>query len=206
MAEKQFYNSYILFTCIFITAINVSNASEDWLNHGGNILNRAYADSETKISPQTATTLSLGRRFYAGKDISATPAIYNDTVYFSSWNGNMYAVKASDGSLVSQKNLQELTGLNTTILHSNVSTIVSRATPTIADDKLIVGIRGPAVVIAMERATGNLIRSTRLEDYFSNIITISDTNYNGGADGALVVSVQKSGFAWALYRDNGSLI
>ncbi|KAG9159780.1 hypothetical protein Leryth_007787 [Lithospermum erythrorhizon] len=153
-------------------------ASEDWLNHGGKILNRRYADGETKISPETASSLSLRWRFEAGRDISATPAIYDGTVYFPSWKGNIYAVKSSDGCLVWQKNVQELTGLSVTVLPANVSTIVSRETPTIADDKLIIGICGPAVVIAVDRATGNLIWSARLDDHFASIVTMSGTYHN----------------------------
>ncbi|KAL5806600.1 hypothetical protein ACOSQ4_029333 [Xanthoceras sorbifolium] len=71
-------------------------ARENWLNHGGDLYNRRYASKETKISPETVSKLTLKWEFYAGKDISATPAIFNGTLYFPSWNGEIYAVKASD--------------------------------------------------------------------------------------------------------------
>lgn len=45
-------------------------------------------------------------------------------------HGNIYAVKAADGSLVWEKNLQALTGLIATISFTN-GTVVSRSTPTI---------------------------------------------------------------------------
>ena len=106
--------------------------------------NRRYANKETKISPTTVSKLSLKWKFYAGKDITATPAIFNGTLYFPSWNGYIYAIKESDGSLVWEKNLQELTGLNATGFVPKVNWTVSRSTPTIADDLLIIGIYGPA--------------------------------------------------------------
>ncbi|CAI9752693.1 unnamed protein product [Fraxinus pennsylvanica] len=101
----------------------------DWLNHGGNIYNRRYAEGETKISPSTAPKLRLKWEFYAGDDVSATPAIYKGIVYFPSWNGYLYAVKASDGSLVWKKNLQKLTGLKSTlptILNITSAALLSR--------------------------------------------------------------------------------
>lgn len=154
----------------------------DWLNHGGNKYNRRYAEGETKISPSTAPKLRLKWEFYAGDDVSATPAIYKGTVYFPSWNGYLYAVKASDGSLVWKKNLQKLTGLKSTlptILNLTSVALLSRATPSIADDDmLIVGIYGPAYVIAVERATGKIIWKKKVDSHPYAVITMSGTYYN----------------------------
>ncbi|CAA2955112.1 Hypothetical predicted protein [Olea europaea subsp. europaea] len=156
----------------------------DWLNHGGNKYNRRYAEGETKISPSTAPKLRLKWEFYAGDDVSATPAIYKGTVYFPSWNGYLYAVKASDGSLVWKKNLQKLTGLKSTlptILNLTSVALLSRATPSIADDDmLIVGIYGPAYVIAVERATGKIIWKKKVDSHPYAVITMSGTYYNKG--------------------------
>ena len=141
--------------------------------------NRRHVSSETKISPETVSKLSLKWEFYAGQDITATPAIFNGTLYFPSWNGYLYAVKAADGSLVWKQNLQTLTGLNGTGLIVNVNWTVSRSTPTMADDMLIVGIYGPAVVIAVEQATGRLVWSTRLDSNPTGIVTMSGTFHKG---------------------------
>ncbi|KAK1563323.1 hypothetical protein Q3G72_026002 [Acer saccharum] len=125
---------------------------------GDYLFNRRHASKETKISPKTVSKLSLKWEFYAGKDVSATPSIFNGTLYFPSWNGQIYAVKASDGSLVWKKNLQNLTGFSPTSgLVANVNWIVSRATPTIVvddhhdHDLLIIGVYGPAFVVAVKR-------------------------------------------------------
>ncbi|KAL5808805.1 hypothetical protein ACOSQ3_029496 [Xanthoceras sorbifolium] len=159
-------------------------ATENWLNHGGDLYNRRYASKETKISPETVSKLSLKWEFHAGKDISATPAIFNGTLYFPSWNGEIYAVKASDGSLVWKKNVHNLTGLSPRAgLVANVNWTVSRATPTIVGDAdhdlLIVGIYGPAFVIAVKRSTGELVWSTQLDQNPSAVITMSGTYYKG---------------------------
>ena len=78
----------------------------------------------------------------------------------------------SNGSLVWEKNLQELTGLNATGFVPMVNWTVSRATPTTAGDFLIIGIYGPAVVIAVERSTGKLVWSTQLDNHATGIIIV----------------------------------
>lgn len=142
--------------------------------------NRRYAKKETKISPETASKLRLKWKFYAGKDITATPAIFKGTLYFPSWNGYLYAVSESEGSLVWKVNLQNLTGLKPTGFVVNVNWTVSRATPTVAgDDLLIVSIYGPAVVIAVKRLTGELVWSTQLSSNVAGVITMSGTYDKG---------------------------
>ncbi|KAK7394520.1 hypothetical protein VNO78_15049 [Psophocarpus tetragonolobus] len=151
--------------------------SQDWLNHGGDLFNRRYASKEYKISPKTAPNLRLKWKFFAGKDITATPAIYDGTLYFPSWNGNIYAVKEEDGSIVWQQNMQNLTGLNATGRIRNVNWTVSRATPTVVGDLLILGIYGPAAVVAVKRANGELVWKTTLDYHPAAIITMSGTYY-----------------------------
>ena len=78
-----------------------------------------------------------------------------------------------------KKKLQQLTGLNATGFVPNVNWTVSRSTPTVAGDQLIIGIYGPAVVIAVERSTGKLVWSTQLDGHASGLITMSGTYYEG---------------------------
>ena len=94
--------------------------------------NRRYANKEVKISPATVSDLRLKWQFYAGGDISVTPAISDGTLYFPSWNGYLYAVKASDGTVIWKKDLRKLTGFNNTGFILSVNSTVSRSTPTIA--------------------------------------------------------------------------
>lgn len=154
-------------------------AAQDWVNHGGDLYNRRYANREKKISPATVSNLSLKWKFYAGGDITVTSAIVDGTLYFPSWNGYLYAVKASDGSLVWKKNVQKLTGFNNTGFILNVNSTVTRSTPTVAGDLLIVGIYGPAFVIAVKRSNGKLVWSTRLDNHTRAFITMSGTYYKG---------------------------
>ena len=119
-------------------------------------------------------------KFYAGKDITATPAIYGGALYFPSWNGYIYAVKEADGSLIWMKNLLMLTGLNATDgVVPNVNSTVSRSTPTVAGDLLIFGTYSPAAIIALKIKTGELVWKITLDDHPEALITMSGTYYNG---------------------------
>ncbi|KAL6135666.1 hypothetical protein ACLB2K_067893 [Fragaria x ananassa] len=152
----------------------------DWPNHGGDLYNRRYANTEKTISPATVSNLSVKWKFSVGGDITVTPAIADGILYFPSWNGYLYAVKQSDGSLVWKKNVQELTGFNNTGFILNVNSTVTRSTPTIAGDLLICGIYGPAFVIAVERSNGKLVWSTRVDNHTRVFVTMSGTYYKGG--------------------------
>lgn len=179
MAPAQGYFLVQHFCLIFLFFITTSSCSSDWLNHGGDIYNRRYAYGETKISPSTVSKLRLKWKFDTGKDITATPAIFKGTIYFPSWDGNIYAVKQSDGSLAWKQNLQEITGLKPAgfILSNNWT--VSRATPAIVDDDLLIfGIYAPAVVIAVKRETGELVWLTKLDSHPRGLITMSGTFHN----------------------------
>lgn len=144
-----------------------------WLNHGNDLTNRRNAVGEVKINPITVKNLRLKWRFIAGFDISATPAVANGVVYFPSWNGFLYAVRADNGVLIWKQNLGTLTGLPP--VGSTVNVTVSRSTPTVAGDILIVGVYGPAVVIAVRRLTGQLVWLSRLDPRPLAVITASGT-------------------------------
>lgn len=118
-------------------------------------------------------------KFEAERDITATPSVFKGRVYFPSWDGYLYALKQSDGSLIWKQNLQQLTGINSTGVIFNVNVTASRTTPTIADDLLIIGISGPAFVVAVKQSNGELVWSTQLDDNPTACITMSGTYHNG---------------------------
>ncbi|XP_047952856.1 polyvinylalcohol dehydrogenase-like isoform X2 [Salvia hispanica] len=160
--------------CLLQCDISLQNSlpAGNWANHGGDIFNNRYAEGEKKISPSTAAHLRLKWKFNAGHDITATPAICEGVVYFPSWDGHIFAVRQLDGSLVWKKNLQKLTALNSS------TALLARATPTVADDKLIFAIYGPAYVVAVCRATGELIWKQQLDKHPASVITMSGTYHN----------------------------
>ncbi|KAK2983148.1 hypothetical protein RJ640_007824 [Escallonia rubra] len=178
VTNSSSHGSLVFLVISLFLLIVVDNAVAEWYNHGGDLTNSRYAKGELLINPRTIQKLKLKWKFFTGKDISATPAIANGVVYFPAWNGFLYAVNAFNGALIWKQNLSALTGLPAAGNFVNVT--VARATPTVAGDLLIVGIYGPAVVIAVTRSTGNLVWTTQLEARNITVITASGTVYKGG--------------------------
>ncbi|XP_076907637.1 uncharacterized protein LOC143564161 [Bidens hawaiensis] len=186
---KAFWYMVRLFSAIWLTGMVLGLVGGElvgddfgevsmWLNHGGDIGNRRFASDEFIINPSTVHKLKLKWKFFTGRDISATPAVANGVVYFPSWNGFLYAVNAFTGALIWQQNIGQLTGLPATGVSVNVS--VSRATPVVADDLLIVGVYGPAVVFAVRRKSGQLVWLTTIDPRPLALITASGTVYSRG--------------------------
>ncbi|KAL3731719.1 hypothetical protein ACJRO7_028580 [Eucalyptus globulus] len=142
-----------------------------WLNRGGDLRNTRSAREEKLIGPSTVGNLRLRWKFF-------WPTWWcTAVVNFPSWNGNLYAMNASDGSLVWKQNLSELTGLRgTTIVNVTLSRL---STPMIAEKLLIVSICGPVVVIAVNQSNGRLVWSTQLDPHPRAVITTSRTAYLG---------------------------
>ncbi|KAG2707245.1 hypothetical protein I3760_05G139700 [Carya illinoinensis] len=166
-----------LFMIVLCSFTLVENTVAVWLNHGGDLRNRRYAYEEVLINPMKMSKMRLKWKFFAGKDISATPSVANGAVYFPSWNGYLYAVNAFNGALIWRQNLTELTGLRGTGIVVNVT--VSRSTPTIYGNLLIVGIYGPAVVVALDRSNGRRLWLTQLDSRPRSQITMSGTAHMG---------------------------
>ncbi|PON35428.1 PQQ-dependent membrane bound dehydrogenase, glucose/quinate/shikimate-related [Parasponia andersonii] len=160
--------------------------SQNLLNHGSSSSDfyniRRYSSNKeitTKISPDSVPNLRLKLQSYAEKDeTSAIPAFYNGTLYYPTWGGYIKAVNILGGSIIWKKSLKELAGLDNSTRFV-VDLTVSRTTPTIACDLLIVGIYGPAVVVAVNRSTGELVWSTQLSSNAASVITMSGTYYQG---------------------------
>lgn len=153
--------------------------TQQWINHGGDLYNSRHATHEQLINTTSVSKLKLKWRFVAGFDISATPALYNGVLYFPSWNGNLYAVNAKSGTLVWMKNLTEVTGILRGDHQRGENTTLARATPTIADNGLIVGLYGPSVVLAVDRCKGDLLWMKQVDNHPGGVITMSGTYYNG---------------------------
>lgn len=145
-----------------------------WNSAGGDRQNTRYQASETKISPSTVENLTPKWVLTTGGDVSATPAVDGQRVYVPDWAGNLYAVNRATGAVVWQRQLSDYTG---------IPGDKARATPALAEGKLVIGNQGPfgggGRVVAVNKDTGALIWSTQVESHFAAIITQSATIFNG---------------------------
>lgn len=143
--------------------------THQWLTGGQNLNNTRNADKENKISPETAANLVVKWAFTTAGDVSATPAVDGNSVFFPDWGGYLYRVDAETGALVWKKQISEFTGQ---------SFNRARATPAITGNKLIIGAQlgSPAIgahVLGINKLTGELLWKTKVDDHPASIITQS---------------------------------
>ncbi|KAJ7294995.1 hypothetical protein O6H91_Y219300 [Diphasiastrum complanatum] len=163
--------SFFICAIVLITVQHAASGDfREWLNHGGDISNTRFAKTEYQISTRTASHLQQTWTFDAGLMVTATPAIADGILYFPSWIGNIYAVNATSGALIWQQNLANLTG---------ITSALARASPAVYGQYLLIGLRGPAMILGLQRSDGSLIWKTLLDPHPMGIITMSGTPFKG---------------------------
>ncbi|WP_392543489.1 PQQ-binding-like beta-propeller repeat protein [Oryzobacter telluris] len=145
-----------------------------WTSAGGDRANTRFAANESKISAANVSGLVKKWEFTTGGDVSATPAVDGQRVYFPDWAGNLYAVNRATGKQVWRTSISAYTGLTGD---------KARATPAVTDTALILGNQGPfgggGAVFAVDKNTGALLWKTQVESHPAAIITQSATVFDG---------------------------
>jgi polyvinyl alcohol dehydrogenase (cytochrome) len=144
-------------------------ASGEWPLDGQNIYGTRNQPAEHIINPSNVSGLAPAWVFTTGGSVSATPTVGDDAVYFPDWAGNLYAVNKDTGQLLWSHKISDYDGF---------STAISRVSPAIDGDELILGdIEDPnadhngASVLAVDRYNGELKWITKVESYPAAIIT-----------------------------------
>jgi len=170
----------ILVLGLGVCALCFPDEGEDdnqWPIAGQNLANWRNQPSEEAISAGNVSSLHVKWTFTTGSDVSATPTVVGNTVYFPDWAGNLFAVNKKDGTLMWSRKISDYDG---------VAGAVSRVSPAVNGDELIIGdLQSPnqphngAWVIAVDRNTGNLRWKTQVEKHLAAIITGSPVVANG---------------------------
>ena len=120
---------------LLVGVVESAAASGDqWNSAGGNLQNTRFQAGEKALSASNVAGLTVKWQFTTGGDVSATPAVDADTVYFPDRAGNLYAVAKSTGQQRWRSGIAAASG---------VPGDYARATPAIASNKVIIGTQGP---------------------------------------------------------------
>ena len=151
--------------------------SGQWRIAGQNLNNTWSQPAEHSISPANVKDLSPKWVFTTGGDVSATPTVAGDAVYFPDWDGNLFAVKKDSGRLIWSHKISEYDG---------VEGAVSRVSPAVDDDQLIIGdilsskqTHDGANVLSVDRETGTRQWITQVDSHPAAIITGSPVVFDG---------------------------
>src|SRR6266404_4362409 len=138
---------------------------EDWRIAAHDLDNSRSQPAERKISTENVNQLVPKWVFETGSDVSATPTVTGNTVYFPDWAGNLYAVRANDGRLLWSRKISDYNGRAGSL---------SRVSPAIVEDQLILGDNNSgdgAHVMAVDRQTGALRWITEVDSHPAALIT-----------------------------------
>jgi len=197
----------ILLAVMFMSGtVFAEGLSRSWPSAGHDLKNTRYQDKEHKIKVKNVANLAFEWQFTTGGDVSATPAVDDDTVYFPDWKGNLYALDRDTGHRKWTHLISDYTG---------IAGDISRATPAIAGNKLIFGDQGGyhggdgAYVLAVDKQTGNLIWKTQVETVIFPIVTQSavvdrGTAYVGVASAEEGLEARIPGYVCCKFR--GSVV
>src|SRR5205807_9587233 len=90
---------------VLVSALSAQSQSDrfrsgQWRIAGQNLNNTWSQPAEHSISPANVKGLKPKWVFTTGGDVSATPTVGGDAVYFPDWGGNLFAVKKDSGHLI----------------------------------------------------------------------------------------------------------
>ena len=148
-----------------------------WPIAGQNLSNTWSQPAEHAISPSNVKGLKPKWVFTTGGDVSATPTVDGDAVYFPDWAGNLFAVKKDSGHVIWSHKISDYDG---------VAGAISRVSPAVDNDQLIIGdilnskeTHDGANVMAVDRNTGERRWITHVDSHPAAVITGSPVVFDG---------------------------
>jgi len=163
---------FILLSCAVVAVglaeIEIQNGQ--WPFAGQNLSNTRSPAGEFGVNTQNVGKLKPKWVFTTGGDVSATPTVAGDAVYFPDWAGTLFPVEKDSGKLIWSHKISEYDGR---------ATAMSRVSPAVSNNELIFGdnLLGKAVthdganVIAVDRKTGLRRWITKVDTHPAAIIT-----------------------------------
>ena len=77
-----------------------SGDSSQWPVAGHDLNNTRNQPAENQINPDNVHLLTTKWAFTTAGNVSATPTVFGDAVYFPDWGGNLYAVRPDNGQAI----------------------------------------------------------------------------------------------------------
>ena len=156
---------------------SAKSQSRQWRVAGQNLDNSRSQPKEHSIGAANVSGLKQEWVFTTGGDVSATPTVDGDAVYFPDWGGNLFAVERKNGRLIWSHQISEYNG---------VAGSISRVSPALDGDQVIIGdilssahVHNGANVISVDRKSGKRRWITQVDSHPAAIITGSPVVFDG---------------------------
>jgi outer membrane protein assembly factor BamB len=168
--------------CITVRADASSNAFfSTWSGWGANYYNNRWASQNGEISSSSINSLAKHCQVSYPGGVSATPVVSGDTVYYPTWNGSFVALDYTTCRVLWEISVTEIVTNFAPIsqLQANETSPLSRTSPQIDGEILYFGTQTHALVVAVNRLTGQSLGVIQINPHPLAIVTQSPTFYNG---------------------------
>ncbi|KAL8784028.1 MAG: hypothetical protein Q9213_004216 [Squamulea squamosa] len=154
------------------------NSRGTWLGWGAGIYNNRQASPDAEISSINVASLRpTCKKVYANGE-SAPPLVIDETAYYPTWNGLFVALAYTNCKVLWQTNITRLINQYNS-KHNNLLAPVSRTTPALYNNVLFIGTQANALLLAINKSTGELIDRIQVSDHPLAIVTQSPTAWQG---------------------------
>jgi polyvinyl alcohol dehydrogenase (cytochrome) len=146
-----------------------TNSLGPWPAAGRDLSNSRNQPLESQISPANVSSLRAKWTFRTKGDVSATPTVGNDAVYFPDWAGNLYAVRKETGQQIWAMPISQYDGYNNSF--SRVSPAIHGSDLIIGDIESLAQLHEGARIMAIHQESGAPRWVTQVEKNPAAIIT-----------------------------------
>lgn len=154
--------------CVALGSDRNENGEGQWPVAGQNVRDTRSSESNA-LNRDNVKSLAPKWVFTTQNDVSATPTVAGDAIYFPDWAGNLYAVNRKTGQMIWSHLISD---------YDHVPGAVARVSPAIHGDDLIIGDiesgnapHAGANVMAINRNTGVLRWITQVDSHPAAVIT-----------------------------------
>lgn len=155
-----------------------SSSPGSWVGWGNGIYNNRWASSDAAVNASNVGSLhSVCRKKYTGGE-SAPPLVVEGIAYYPTWDGLFVALDYAKCKVLWQKNvttsINQYNATSYTFLNS-----ISRTTPVLYKDVLIIGTQAKALLLAIHKRSGKLVDAIQISHHPQALITQSTTVWRG---------------------------
>ena len=178
-SSQRVFAAALIVSVLTIAVVTTAQSTAWWPFAGQNLFNTHSQNAEDQISAANVATIVEKWSLTTEGNVTATPTVYQGTLYVPDMGGQLWAVNAGSGKVRWSRSIASYTG---------VANDVSRTSPAIAGRAIILGdgwirndVTAGARVFAIDRLSGDLLWLTKVHEHVSAIITASPIVHNGVA-------------------------
>ena len=163
----------------YINEYGLSSSSPgSWVGWGNGIYNNRWASPGAIIDASNVASLhSVCKKQYTAGE-SAPPLVVEGIAYYPTWNGLFVALDYANCRVLWQTNVTTLISQYNATSSIMLNT-VSRTTPVLYQNVLIIGTQSKALLLAIHKPTGSLVDAIQISQHPLGMVTQSATLWQG---------------------------